>query len=307
MDAGPLAVRFSDSAPRHPASLIMPVAPDVPGPLLRSVANGAATISVVVAPTLRTKGAFAAFLESLALQTVAANVEVIVALERVPPSARRVVEGNLFRLFAGRYRLVEPGRDMSHNARINRAAAQAAGKFLLIVGADVALHDARTLETLCAMADHSQVASAGCMLLHATGVKKTPSFRSAGIFLTRGLHPPAQEAMFSELDCRDAYCTATYPVAANASALFMVRTDVWRSLGGFDAARYPLAGEGDLDYGVRAIARGLCHLATTVVSAELYEGEFRAARAPELAESLVAAETQPRLTSAAGLVAALRA
>jgi hypothetical protein len=51
----------------------------------------------------------------------------------------------------------------------------------------------------------------------------------------------------------------------------------------------------------------LCHLATTVVSAELYEGEFRAARAPELAESLVAAETQPRLASAAGLVAALRA
>ena len=65
----------------------------------------------------------------------------------------------------------------------------------------------------------------------------------------------------------------------------MARRDRWRELGGFDAARYP--GDGaDADYGVRAMARGYFHLCTSVVSAELYEGEFRA---PYRAQSLPSA------------------
>ena len=63
---------------------------------------------------------------------------------------------------------------------------------------------------------------------------------------------------------------ATYAVTGNSSALFMVRTDTWRKLGGFDDTNLPDR-YGDLDYGTRAIAKGYVHYCTSAVSATLLE------------------------------------
>jgi hypothetical protein len=260
-----LAIRFRDTRSRHAEQLIMPVAPDVPAPLLRRAAQPAATISVVLAANFETKGALAALLESLRLQTLGERVEIVAAL---PDGA----EGALQRFFPGRYRLLGARSSESRSARLNGLAAQAGGKLLLMVGANVALHDARTLETLCALADQEKAASAGCVLLKLANPKVATSlFRSGGIVLLREGGAP----VLAEPDCLKVYGIATYPVAANSSELFMVRAERWRELGGFDAARHP--GEGaDFDYGVRAMARGFFHLCTSVVSAELYEAESRA-------------------------------
>lgn len=78
---------------------------------------------------------------------------------------------------------------------------------------------------------------------------------------------------FSEPDCLEVFPFATYPVAANSSALFMVRSGTWRTLGGFDAGKFPDV-HGDIEYGTRAIGQGLFHLCTSVVSAELYDRDF---------------------------------
>jgi hypothetical protein len=281
-----LAVLFRDQRDRHPAALIMPVALEAPGPLLRAGVPGltgeAVTISVLLASTGQSRSAFAALLESLRQQTVVEGLEIIVSVSATQADDGNAAQRSLERLFPGRYQLVDPAAATNRVERINRAADRANGKFLLIVGADVALHDPRTLETLCAIANQERIASAGCVLLRASATKKTqsPVFHSGGYFpsFPAGIGEPT----FREFDYADVFPLATYPVAGNSSALFLVRAEVWRALGGFHASGY--AAQGDLDYGLRAAAEGFRHLCTSAVSAEIYERDFNgapAAAAPE--------------------------
>lgn len=309
VDAAPLAVQFFDSRGRHAASLIMPVAPDAPGPLLRTNGNGeAATISVILASRGDGIGPFAALLDSLRLQSVAGRLEIVAIADRANAGAREGTEKALRRFFPDKYRLVDLASGGGHSERINRAAEHATGRFLLIVGADVALHDPRTLQTLRVMADPPNVASAGCVLLQTTAAKKgpVPALRSGGIFLSRGSSADPSDAVFSERDCLEMFPLATYPVAANSSALFMARSDVWRTLGGFDARAFPDA-RADIDYGVRAIARGFQHLCTSVISAELRDQDFRKAYSEEPLAAQVPGASRREIPSSAGLVEALKA
>jgi GT2 family glycosyltransferase len=238
----------------------MPFAPDAPGPLLRRTPTLASepAISVIVSPG--EAGPFAALLESLRLQTLADSVEVIAAVDA---GAGEAAVAALERYFAGRNRVVEQPRSARRSARVNAAAAGARGQFLVVVSTDIVLHDARTLATLCVLAQHDKTASAGCMLVRGLDDRKQygARLRSAGIF--------AYEPGFvGELDCLEALGCATYPVAANSAALLMAPRDTWRTLDGFDAARYPDS-QADIDYGIRAQRRGFVNLCTTAVAAEL--------------------------------------
>jgi len=304
----PLAVRFCEMRNRHPASLIMPAAPDATGPLLRRVTAGAgdeaATVSVLLGSSRQAKDAFAALVESMKLQTMAESVEVIAVVDAGQAAASQAAKNVLQRYFPGKYRLVEQPSGTSRNARINHAGEHAAGKFLLIAGAGIALHDPRTLETLCTMADHDKVASAGCVLLQTAVVKEAQSaaFRSGGIFPSCSLHPP--EAAFSEPDCHTAFPFATYPVAGNSSALFMTRSDIWRRLGGFDATSFPDV-HGDIEYATRAIANGFFHLCTSVVSAELSDRDFGAPYSDVALPSSIATGTRRNIAAPASLLKGL--
>jgi hypothetical protein len=268
----PLAIRFREGGTRHLASLVMPIAREVPAPLLRSAPGdkiGESGISVLLAPA-GAKDVIAALLESLKLQTLSAWLEVIVAQETGRDEDRHVNESALERLFPGRYLLVEQDTASSRLERLNRAAKHASGRFLLVVGADVALHDPRTLETLHAMADSEKVASAACVLLHSEGNKKAQSahFRSGGLFPCA--LPGTNDLVLSTFDCLDVFPRATYPVAGNSAALFMVRKDVWQSAGGFDPQHETRRAEAD--YATRTANKGLRHLCTSAVAAEIYEG-----------------------------------
>ena len=306
----PLAIRFPHTCERHPASLVMPIAPEAPAPLRRRVGNGAngeaAAISVLLASRSQLTNSLAPLLESLRLQTVAQCIEVIATVDAADASARTAVETVLRKFFAGRYRLLEQGNATARNARINRAAEHAGGRFLLVVDADVALHDPRTVETLRAVADHDRVASAGCTLLEAGVGKKqeTAIFRSAGIFPSSRLS--GATPAFSEPDYLDVFAVATYPVAGNSSALFMVRADIWRTLGGFDAAQFPDL-HGDLEYGVRAMGKGFVHLCTSAISAELYDRDFRPSYADAALPSCAPRESWRNVPSSASLVEELKA
>lgn len=272
----PLAVRFCPMGERDPAQVAMPFAPEVPGPLLRK-ANGAPrniapTLSVVLPPHLG-DAMLLAMVEALRLQATAAPFEVVATVDAKGGSATaRILE----RYFAGAYQVIEGDKTSARAAAINRAAEAAKGELLLIAAAPVILHDPRTLETLCAIAEDESVASAGCVLVKAEWMKKiqVPVVHSAGIFPRQD----AEEVLFSELDCFGVFRLATYPVAANSSALFVVRAGTWRALGGFDAAGFPDA-QADIDYGVRAISQGYVHLCTSAVCAELCDPAFRPAYA----------------------------
>jgi hypothetical protein len=275
-DPLPFAVRFDSTGARHPASLIMPVAPDVPGPLIRVNGRGhpGASISVIAAPRAQSIEVFAAMLDSLKLQTAADRVaEVIAVVDSADADGKRAARSALRRFFPERHRLLEHGA-ASRSALINHGAEHAEGQLLLIAGADIALHDPRTLEVLSVIADRDNVASASCVLVQAAAQAADRGlFRSAGIFPVRC--SSSDDQAFAEPNCLAVFPCATYPVAGNSSALLVVRADVWRRLGGFDAERFPGA-QADIEYGVRAIGQGLLHLCTSVISAELHDRDFGA-------------------------------
>jgi hypothetical protein len=294
----PLAVRFGSMAKGHPATLAMPVAGDWPGPLLRRASDAVERpVCIAIAPVYTTDEAFAALLETLKLQTRPARV--IAATERPHRPGRSEL---LQRFFPGRHEILDLDDPIGAARSINAAAERATEEFLLVVGGQLTLHDPRTLEVLIALADHDHVASASCMLVQSSAVaKKAPALgvRSAGIFPAIATVDPA----FTEPNCLAAFAAATYPVAANSSALFMVRTRIWRELGGFDTAFSD--SDADIDYGVRAISRGFINLCTSVVSAEL-QGDSRPLYDRHTAPK-VAGELWKRVTEASSVLEVLNA
>ena len=270
----PLTVRFRDTGEPHEARLVMPVAPEAPGALLRrgldDTLQDFTTISVLLPFYGRTKAADAALLESLQCQTLADRINVV-AIADASHDEVRAEEEILQRFFPRRYLFIRDEEELCENARINLAASRATGKFLLFACEDIILHDPRTLECLCVVADHDRAASASCILIKETVVENSRKvvFHSGGIFPSS---PAGTELIYSEPDCYNFFPVATYPVAGNSSALFMARADVWRKMKGFDAIAFP-DDRGDIDYGFRAEADGFFHLCTSVVSVGIHKRE----------------------------------
>lgn len=268
----PMAIRFVDTSFRTDETRVFPIAPDGGGAVFRkkpsALRRSDPTISVLVSvrngvPML------AALLESLQAQSLADRCEVIIVDNRswgwLAPEIRKTAED----IVGDRCTILEYDAPFNHSAQANLAAEAAKGDFLLIANSDVVLHDPRTLETLCLMADHDRVASAGCMLVLEKEEGKPAlrlRFRSAGVFPSELSFLGRPHVTFAEANCEGILSLSTYPVAANSFALAMVRADVWKRLGGLDAAAFP-TDYNDIDYGVRALKEGFVHLCTTAVSA----------------------------------------
>lgn len=260
-----LAIRYRQPPTTHQASLLAPISFDAPKPVLRASLpkRQRKGVSVLLAPT-GDEQAFGRLLESLALQTYADKLELVVAFTAgaEADAYRQALELS----FPDRHRIIESaGR--SRSGRLNAAAAAAKGAHLLLAEDTVLLTDPRTIETLYLMAADKTVATAACMIVR-EGFKKGAGvrFHSGGFYPSHLSFQSAPRMIFNEPESLSAFPTATYPVAGNSLRLALVRADAWKTLSGLDASMFP-GSNADLDFSLRALAAGYRHLCTSAVAA----------------------------------------
>ncbi len=278
--AAPLAIRFFNALSWQ-VDPLMPVSPDqvlplaqVPDTAERTMADATPLITAIIDLPA---GAAAPdqLIASLALQGLAAQLEVILACSDEGEQLNGILADNGTAQFFGPVRQ-SVGNGASRAARLNQAASLAKGQYLLFVDPEVLLVDPRTLAALLAMAMQPNVGSAACAIVTERD-KADARVHSAGYFPTRmGLYSdPIFEV--SRFDVAHALPAATYPVVANQLKCCIVPAEVWATLGGIDAARFPAAGF-DLDLGYRAGLAGLVHYCTTLVRAasanEVFNADF---------------------------------
>lgn len=265
--AAAMAVRFMDESFKSEETRILPVAPDRPRifPGMAEL-DPRTTLSVVVS-VRNGAPAFRDLIASLASQTLADRLDLTVVNNRSYPGHRAAMQQGAAEAFPGRFRFVDHDQPFNLAAQINLGVEASSGSHLCLVDSDVILHDPRCLETLLALARNDGVATASCMLLEPrAGKPDSVKFRSAGIFPAGLAFGGPTRVTYAEPDCGAVFGPAVYPVAANSLALSLVRRDHWTSLRGLDDSL--LASEsGDIDFGIRAMAKGLVNLCTTTVSA----------------------------------------
>lgn len=277
----PLAICYREAHADRAAVLVSPVAPDASGPLLRRVLTGPertdASISAILAVT-SAEGALESLLESLARQTMAGQVDVVVGAGPSLGPGRRALDALLAQYFSGRARVVE-AQDDREAVLLNAAAAEARGRRLLIADTATALHDRRTLETLYAMALDEQVATASCVLLREEAARKGTEirFHTGGIFPSHVSLHAAPHVGFCEPYTMGPLPGATYPVVGNSFRLALVNAAAWKKLDGLDAGQHA-PHRADLDFCLRSQFAGYTNLCTAAVTASCLKpgtrGEF---------------------------------
>lgn len=160
------------------------------------------------------------------------------------------------------------GSDLTVAGRLNAAAELCETAWLLILDPAVLLSDPRIIATLARLAERPGTASAACTLVTEVPDDAHARVHSAGYFPSRIslLGEPVFD--FDQFDIDRVMPAAAYPVVANHAKCVLYDVAVFRSLGGFDAQRFPL-GMHDLDLGFRALAAGHTNLCTTLVRAAI--------------------------------------
>lgn len=261
-----LAIRRQPESAGNDALLLMPRAPDAPGPVLRRAPAAAAAsdrISVVLAAT--TPASTRRMLESLAFQSMASRLDVIL-LAPSRDTEDQAWEPTLHALFPDGHVVARSGSDMTANLR--SIADRLVNHFTLVCADSVILHDPRTLETLATMAASPKVGSAGCVLLRETAAKKGRilTVTSGGYFPSHISFLSAPSLVFAEPDCLSALPNHTYPVVANGFRLALWNTPhLLAACATADIA--PPPGAEDLAFGLFAIGQGCHHLCTSGVRA----------------------------------------
>ncbi|WP_426955935.1 hypothetical protein [Muricoccus radiodurans] len=263
-EVSPFAIRFIARSRDHDAALLRPVAPDSLGPILRSAATGA-DVSVLITSRVGVAGA-TAFLESLALQGVEVP-QVLVASHPADSGRLQALAPRLDRLVPGRHGVVTV-ETASLSAEINALAEAVTGRFLLLVNEPVVLHDTRTLDTLLALLQPPDVASAACVLVREGVFRKgsAVTFHAGGYYPSHVSLLSAPRLILTEPNSVEALPFSTVPVAANSFRMVLLRASAWRELGGLDAARFPHH-HADIDFGLRAWRFGYRQLCTATVRA----------------------------------------
>ena len=157
-------------------------------------------------------------------------------------------------------------RELTLAGRLNAASQLSEAERLMFLAPGVLLSDPRTAATLSRLADHPGTASVACALVTELNDDGEARVHSAGYYPTRvSLHgEPVFD--FDQIDIARAMPAATFPVVANHAKCVLHDAAIFRSLGGFDAQRFPMAMH-DLDLGFRALAAGHANLCTTLVRA----------------------------------------
>lgn len=263
----PLAIRLLPKPADHQAQLAWPSALDHAAPLfataLSDMERDAARITLLL-PAGLPVGAAAALLESVAQQTLAAQVDVILLGDATRYAA---LEPSLARLFTGRH-IAHDVPQVGPSAALNDAASLARGNFLLLADGPLTLHDPRSLEALVTLMRDPAAATAGCVMLQEelTRRGRSLSFDGGGLFPEQisFLHRP--HLVFAQERARLALPPATYPVVANSPRLMLIRATAWTAVRGLDAVRFPF-GHATTDFALRCLRAGWRHLCTSAVCA----------------------------------------
>ena len=264
-----MAIRFVDDRFKADDARILPVAPDVEN-ILEPGENHDAWPLVSVVVSVRNGGAMVRdLIASLAGQTLAPSIELVIVNNRSNPNALAAIRAAAADHFDGRFTIIDEDAPFNHSAQTNAGVAASKGPYVCLVHSDTILHDARTLACLVTMAGMEQVAVAGCMMLEprpGSGKVEGVKFRSAGVFPDAVMIGGPAKIKFSEPDCGAVFGPSTYPVAAVGFPLACLRRVVWDELHGLDAQRVA-TDFNDIDFCLRAMAAGYINVCTTLVAA----------------------------------------
>lgn len=252
-----LAIRFNAGTETQRAMMLMPHAPDQPAPLLTSGHTGVGAEPTPVDAVIRATSPqhLDILLTSLLRQRNALLGQVVV--ERRPGEVEDgALQAVLDRLVPGRGRLAA---ESSTGAVIEGTASA----FTIHAEDTMVLHDARTVETLLTLLGTERTATASCVILRESALRKGSvlNFESGGYFPSHVSLLSAPRLILSLPDCRDALPDMTYPVIANDPGFFMLRNDAAAALSGGAEAAPGIA------YALKALAAGYRHLCTSVVRA----------------------------------------
>lgn len=213
---------------------------------------------------------FAAFLDSLRLQTNVTNLEVIVTAETRRTGSGASLE-SLVRRFFPDGKVISCDNRTLPGTRLNLMAERARCD-LLLVAAGVLLHDPSTLDVLRSIAEEEKAATIGCGLHSVAAAGAAGSARShcAGFYPDGKEEPHGVVAAFARLDSRAPLGSWTYPIAANPPPLFLTRETTWQELGGFDETQSDMAAVA-VDFAVKATTRQYVHLCTSAVTATVID------------------------------------
>jgi len=213
---------------------------------------------------------FAAFLDSLRLQTNVTNLEVIVTAASLRTESGASLE-DLVRRFFPDGKVISCDDRMLPGTRLNLMAERTRCD-LLLVAAGVLLHDPSTLDVLRHIAEEEKAASIGCVLrgVAAAGAAGPAHLHCAGFYPDGKEEPHGVVATFARLDSPAPLGSWTYPIAANPPPLFMTRKTTWRELGGFNETLSEL-GTVAIDFAVGATTRGYVHLCTSALTATVID------------------------------------
>jgi hypothetical protein len=263
-----VALRFCDLSQPQTSRLVAPVAPEAPGPLLPALSVNNKSQLSVLHHVSGSPAHLEAFLESLQRQQIPAAPEVILVLAADRSDHAAIADDLLLRYFPETGRIVRQADPADRAERLHAATATAQGQFLLFVGDDVILHDARTLLTLLTLAHYERAASASCLMIASDGPRQPERMKlvSGGYYRHEAFSGSDAKSIYLDA-CADlaALPPATWPVAANDPRISMVRSDVWRKICGSSAAEQ----QADLDYGARAAMAGYSHYCTSAISVTL--------------------------------------
>ena len=237
----------------------------------RAIRNPSAPPEIsVLCPYWGDERRFAAFLDSLRLQTNVTNLEVIVTAESRRTESGASLDDLVRRFFPGG-KVISCDNHMLPGTRLNLMAERARCE-LLLVAAGVLLHDPSTLDVLRHIAEEEKAATIGCVLgsVAAAGAAGRARLHCAGFYPDGKEEPQGVVADFARLDSLAPLGSWTYPIAANPPPLFMTRETTWQELGGFNETLSDM-GTVAIDFAVRATTRRYVHLCTSAVTATVVD------------------------------------
>jgi hypothetical protein len=237
----------------------------------RAIRNPSAQPEIsVLCPYWGDERRFAAFLDSLRLQTNVANLEVIVTAASPRTESGASLE-DLLRRFFPDGTVISCDDRMLPGTRLNLMAERTRCD-LLLVAAGVLLHDPSTLDVLRHIAEEEGAATIGCVLrsVAAAGAAGPAHLHCAGFYPDGKEEPHGVVTTFARLDSPAPLGSWTYPIAANPPPLFMTRKTNWREFGGFNETLSDM-GTVAIDFAVRATTRRYVHLCTSAVTATVID------------------------------------
>lgn len=286
----PLAIRFQESERTDDATLLLPVAVDYAGPLLKRELSRAArkSLSLTAIVPVGSESAEALLtLESLARQSLRSQLDVVLVID--PNDRQADVAVAARRLFPRKLSVSsEPG---SKAARLNKAAAKARGRYLVVIEPGVVAHDPRALETMAIMAQTDGVGSVGCVTIQDGGIQEGDRlwFHGGGVFASNVSFQTNPRLIFNEPRSLGPLPLTTYQVVCNRMRLTVIPSTVWAALGGLDSRRFP-DHDYDLDFALRGLKAGFNHLCTSIVTATVLDQPTGDVIDPPLHDSLTPAD-----------------